>query len=511
MKSIVLIAALASAAGLAGCGGGGAAPAASSESLLVAQPNPNVDASDTAADWTSSRYDVSGSGDNALQTAITEANVGSLAPVWEFNGSVGSYSSVAISDGVVYRTEQGGNTYAISEATGAQIWNFAPPASEGFVPSPAVSGGLVYFPSSTGDFYVVGKQSGQEVFSYPAQSAWGPPITGALQTGQYRGHYHGSPVIEGGTLYIGASNHLEPSECIQGGQVLALDPLSPATLATATLTPNQTNGVGVWSSPVFDASGNMYVATGNSCSVTNAPYGDSMLRMDPKTLSIIWHTAGPVDAHDLDFGSTPVVVDGEVIDGGKDGYVYAYDTSSGQPLWKQSPFPDGVVLNAVATDGKYVAVPYALSTDKSHGGVAVFDLKGDLVWSLVTGIDPNYSKGVLSPPAISQGMLFVGYTKANCTSNCDGLGAFDLATGKNLWWYSTPTPVFGGIVVVSGGVFASEIGNAKLYCFQPNGSSALIARRPVQTYGTHRAPFAYFHDPWLTNVDYDGDNVGSLR
>jgi len=515
VKPAVVITALAAAVVLAGCGGGGSTsptiPAPTAASGISAGSNPNIDAADSAADWTSARYDPSGSGDNTLQTSITEANVGSLAPVWEFNGTVGSYSSVAVSGGVVYRTEQGGNTYAINETTGAQIWNFAPPVAEAFVPSPLVAGGLVYFPSGTGDFYVVGAQSGQSVFSYPAQSGWGPPITGALETGQYRGHYRGSPVIEGGSLFIGASNHLEPAECIQGSQVLALDPLSATTLATATLTPNQTNGVGVWSTPVFDASGDMFVATGNSCSVTDAPYGDSMLRMDPRTLSIIWHTPGPVDAHDWDFGSTPVVVDGEVIDGAKDGYVYAFDASSGQLLWKESPFPNGAVFNGVATDGKYVAVPYALSTDTSHGGIAVFDLQGNVVWSLVTGVDPNYSKGVLSPPAISQGMLFIGYTQANCASNCDGLGAFDLATGKQLWWYPTPTPIFGGIVVVSGGVFASEVGDAKLYCFQPSGAGTQGLRRPIQTYGTHRAPPIYFHDPWLTNRDYEGDNVGSIH
>ncbi len=501
---------------LVACGGGGSSGALSipnaptSTAAPKGQTNPNVDSSDTAGDWTSSRYDPSGSGDNTLQASITEANVGSLAPAWEFNGTVGSYSSVAVSGGVVYRTEQGGNAYAINEATGAQIWNFAPPANEGFVPSPLVAGGLVYFPSDTGDFYVVGAQTGQEVFSYPAQSAWGPLISGPVQSGQYRGHYRGSPVIYGGTLFIGASNHLEPGECMRGAQVLALDPFMPTTLATATLTPNQTEGVGVWSSPVFDASGNMYVATGNSCSVTDAPYGDSMLRMNPGTLSIVWHTPGPMDENNWDFGATPVVVAGEVIDGAKDGYLYAFDTSSGQLLWKQSPFPDGMVFNGIATDGKYVAVPFGLSTDTTHGGIAVLDLQGNVVWSLVTGIDPNYEKGVLSPPAISQGMLFIGYTQPNCTSNCDGLGAFDLATGKRLWWYSTPTPIFGGIVIVSGGVFASEIGDGKLYCFLPSGTGSQTSRRPVQTYGTHRAPFAYFHNPWLTHRDYDGDNVGTL-
>jgi outer membrane protein assembly factor BamB len=504
-------------AALAACGGGSSMPSNALPSSTPGQnqplvySSPNVGTADDAADWTSARYDPSGSGYNALQGAITEANVARLAPVWEFNGTVGAYSSVAVSDGVVYRGEQGGNTYAISEATGQQIWNFTPPTSESFVPSPLVDNGFVYFPSGTGDFYVVGAKTGDEVFAYPPQSAWGPPITGPVATGELRGHYRSSPVLENGTLYIGASNHLEPAECIQGSQVLALNPLAPSTLASLTLTPNGTNGVGVWSTPVFDSSGDMFVATGNSCTSSDAPYGDSMLRLNPTTLSIIWNTPGPIDAHDWDFGATPVVVNNEVIDGAKDGYVYAYDTSDGQLLWKQSPFPNGLILNGVATDGRYVAVPYAISTDTNHGGIAVFDLEGNLVWSLVTGIDPNYTKGVLSPPAISQGMLFVGYTKTNCSSNCDGLGAFDLATGKQLWWYSTPTPIFGGIVVVSGGVFASEIGDAKLYCFQPSASSGSLRRRPVQTYGTHRAPAAYFHDPWLTHRDYDGDNVGSLH
>ena len=129
-----------------------------------------------------------------------------------------------------------------------------------------------------------------------------------------------------GTLFMGASNHQEPGACMQGARSPCADPLTPTTLATATLTPNQTNGVGVWSSPVFDASGDMYVATGNSCSVTDAPYGDSMLRMNRTTLSIVWHTPGPMDENNWDFGATPVVVDGEVIDGAKDGYLYAFDT-----------------------------------------------------------------------------------------------------------------------------------------------------------------------------------------
>lgn len=505
----VLLAAL-----LAGCGGGSssipnaAAPRLVSPSPssgpLTGQSNPNVDPSDDAADWRSSRYDLSGSGDNALQTAITESNVASLAPSWIFNGTVGTLSSVAVSGGVVYRTETGSNVYAVDESTGSQIWKWSPVAGEGFVASPLVAGGLLYLGSVTGDFYVLDQYTGEQAFTYPPQSAWGPLINGT----QLRAHYRGSPVYFNGAVYTGASNHVEPADCMQGGQVLDLDPISPQTNAIATFTPSGTSGVGVWSSPVFDASGDMFVATGNSCSYTDAPYGDSIVRLDPTTLSVDWSSQGPPDAHDLDFGTTPVVVDNEVIDGGKDGYVYAYQASTGQPLWKQSPWPaNGVVLGALATDGRYVVVPYALSTDGQHAGIAVYDVNGDLIWSTVTGVDPSQNKGILSAPAISGGMLFIGYTKASCTSNCDGIGAFDLATGTPLWFYSTPTPIFGGIVVVQGGVFAEEEGNPTLYCFQPQNKGSI--RRPRIIYGT-RGRAGAFHDPWLhAGRSFDGDNAGS--
>jgi outer membrane protein assembly factor BamB len=503
-----LVTALLFGSTLAACGGGGAGsstvPSAGGSSLVPAPPNPNISSSDVAYNWTNPRYDPSGSGDNVLQTAITEQNVATLKPSWVFVGTVGSLSSVAVDNGVVYRTEEGANTYAISESTGAQLWNYVPPNPEGFDASPLVAGGYVYFPSVTGRFLVVNAQSGTGAFSYPTTDAWGPLIGGT----QERAHYRGSPVYYGGTIYSVASNQIEPGECMQGGQLITMDPLSPTLHAVASLTPNGTTGVGVWSSPVFDASGGMYVATGNSCSVTNAPYGDSMLRVNSSTLSIVWNSAGPPDADDLDFGATPVVASNEVIDGAKDGNVYAYDTSSGQQLWKQSAFPNGAIMYGLATDGTYVAVPYEVSSDREHGGIAVFDLHGNLKWSYLTGTDPNYpGKGVMTPPAISQGMLFVGYVQPNCTANCDGLGAFDLATGKPLWFYSTPTPIFGGVVVVQGGVFASEVGDANLYCFLPATGAGSQARI---IHGTHNAGFAYYHNPWVKNVNVAGDNTGPL-
>src|ERR1700677_4984466 len=104
-----LVTALLFGSTLAACGGGGAGsstvPSAGGSSLVPAPPNPNISSSDVAYNWTNPRYDPSGSGDNVLQTAITEQNVATLKPSWVFVGTVGSLSSVAVDNGVVYRTE----------------------------------------------------------------------------------------------------------------------------------------------------------------------------------------------------------------------------------------------------------------------------------------------------------------------------------------------------------------------------------------------------------------------
>ncbi|MGB6987337.1 MAG: PQQ-binding-like beta-propeller repeat protein [Candidatus Aquilonibacter sp.] len=500
---------------LTACGGGGGGSTGGAPPIATPPAPPvsgggaiNVDSGHTAGDWTSQRYDSSGSGDNELQTTITASNVASLAPAWTFTGTVGSESSVAVESGTVYRTEIGGYVYAINEATGLQTWAFSPVTAESFVPSPLFVNGMVYLESTTGRFYVVNAASGTQAFLYPDIPQWGPHYNG-----NPNGHYRGSPIYKNGVIYTGASNVNEPGNCMQGGQVLALDPLSPTVQLVESLTPAGTYGTGVWSQPVFDANGDMFVATGNSCTFNLGPNGDSIVRLNPENLNIVWHSQGPVDAHDYDFGSTPVVINDEIVDAGKDGYVYAYDTQTGQLLWKYGG--TGVVASAaaigpLATDGNYIAVPYTVAGDRQHGAIVVFDTKGNVVWSLLTGTDPNHpGKGVVSAAAISHGMLFIGYTKANCTSSCDGVSAFDLASGKELWRYPLPTPVFGGIAIVNGGLFVSEVDRSKLYCFLPGGKTT-SGVHAAQTYGT-KFTGPYYYSPWIRSQDVEGSNLGTLR
>jgi outer membrane protein assembly factor BamB len=457
-----------------GCGGGGgssvSAPATLAPNASSNASSPNIDPSDAANNWTSSRFDPSGSGYNPAQTTITKSNVATLKPKWIFQGAGGSYSGAIVANGTVYYADNSGTVYALNESTGSEEWQFVTPVPDAFLSTLLYWNGMIYAPTAAAaQFYVLSASSGAELWDYAPQSGWGSPYQGSPL-----GRYKGSPVYWLGSIYEGAGNHWEPYDaCMSGSQLMRFDPNSATTLATANLATNGTTGVGVWSAPVFDADGNMYAATGNTCSFTIGQYGDSMLQLNSSNLGVVWHAQGPVDNHDWDFGATPVVVGNLVVDGGKDGNVYAYNRQTGQLEWEEPNNLLGAVIAPLATDGTHIIVGEGVYGSSTAGEVVCYDLQGNVLWTVATGMDPNWpSHSVASGPVISQGIVYVAFTQANCTSMCDGISALDITTGKQLWRYATATPILGAISIVNGGLFAAEIDEPDLYEFVPTSSSS---------------------------------------
>lgn len=464
---------------VSGCGGSSASlpGSAAGPALMQQQTSPNIDPADTANDWTSSRYDPSGSGYNPAQTTITEANVATLKPKWIFKGAAGSYAGAIIANGTVYYGDNSGTIYALNENTGAEEWQYVTPVNDSFLSSLLYWNGMIYAPTAaTSQFYVLSASTGAQLWDYAPQSGWGPLYNGAPE-----GRYKGSPIYWMGSIYEGASNHWEPYDsCMTGSQLLRLDPNGPTTLATADLATNGTTGVGVWSSPVFDAEGNMYAATGNTCSFTIGKYGDSMLQFNPSNLNVTWNSQGPVDNHDWDFGATPVVVGNLVVDGAKDGNVYAYDRQTGQVVWKQPNNNLGAIIAPPATDGTHIVVGYGYYGSETASQIVCYDLQGNVLWTVPAGIDPNWREhGVVAGPVISQGIVYVAFTLPNCTSMCDGISALDITTGKQLWRYATSVPIYGTISIVNGGLFAAEVDQPALYDFVPASSAGSTATRII--------------------------------
>ena len=441
---------------LSACGGnaGGIAPNPRHSPSGGAIPNyvpPNY----PSADWPQFRRDDQRTGSNAGQVLITKANVATLAPKWIANLPSGMFASPVIFNGSVYAADLGGHVHRLNEATGAIDWTFVKAGSGGFIGTPAYNNGTLYDGTVSGNFYAIDASTGALKFQYP-------PII------QYAG-FESSPVVAGGVVYEGVTNLDESTNrCIAGDQFVGLSPDSPTLLSSLTITPSGTTGASVWASPMIDPQGFVYLATGNTCIGPPIPVADAILKVGPVTMKVDWDQPGPPDSNDLDFGATPVYVDGMVVDGAKDGDVYAFSTASGALVWKTNAgIANGSIIGSPGTDGSHIFVPFVVAG--TGGAIVALNLDGSVAWTLPTVRDEN-NLGVLSAPAASQGMIFVGYTDTGCaTGPCNGISALDANTGQVLWRYRTILSIDAGPAIVDGGLFVGEFDGSSLYRFTPNG------------------------------------------
>jgi hypothetical protein len=159
-------------------------------------------------------------------------------------------------------------------------------------------------------------------------------------------------LLDNGVLYLGFSTNLETGGTLHGW-LLAYDAATLSQRAVWNVTPAKING-GIWqagSGPAADASGNIYVMTGNgnfNANTGGKNFGDSFvkLKLEGTTLTVkdyftpcnqvlLDKACGGAGRCDLDLGSAgPMLVPGPalgsdlLIGGGKDGNIYVVDTSS---------------------------------------------------------------------------------------------------------------------------------------------------------------------------------------
>ena len=407
-----------------------------------------------SAEWPQFRRDDQRTGNNPNQTLITKADVATLAPKWISNSPGGMFATPIVVNGSVYKADLGGHILSVNEANGATAWTLL--ADGGFISTPTYNSGVLYVGTTNGMFYAIDAATGALKFKYPSV---------ILNAG-----FEASPLVAGGAVYEGVTDlDEETNRCIAADQFVAFSPTAPTILNSLTLTPAGSTGASAWASPMLDPQGYAYLATGNTCTGPQTdPAADAILNVGPATMKLNWDRQGPPDSNDLDFGATPVYVDGMVFDGAKNGIIYAYATLTGGLAWKTNAgISNGAVIGSPATDGTHIFVPFYVAP--TGGAIVALNLDGSVAWSVPTESDEN-GFGPLSAPAVSQGMIFVGYTDTGCaTGPCDGISALDANTGQVLWRYKTIHAIYTGPAIVDGGLFAGEYDGSALYCFTPNG------------------------------------------
>jgi polyvinyl alcohol dehydrogenase (cytochrome) len=257
-------------------------------------------------------------------------------------------------------------------------------------------------------------------------------------------------------------------------------------------------GAPVWASPTVDAKrGLVYVVTGDSYTDATTDGDDAIVAVEMKTGKVRWRNqvttndnfivgcSGPVKVAncptptgpDFDFGATPILFKHGnkqvLVAGQKSGSVYGVDPDTGRTLWKTAVgagSPLGGIEWGIGADSKYVFVPNSdigeifneiaaaagapsptpeNAVAGKPGLFALDPFTGKIVWNVPAPIAPchyagdrskDFTKGACvraqsAAPAVMPGVVFSG--------TLDGwLRAYDAATGKILWEFSTTAQTY---------------------------------------------------------------------
>ena len=196
-----------------------------------------------------------------------------------------SFSSPAISNGIVYVGSANNKVVALNESNGDLVWEFT--TGREVFPSPAVANGVVFIGSYDGCIYALDQFNGSLVWSFVA-NPYNNPVSNSL-------------AVADNIVFTGSYT----------GDVYAI---------------NATTGTEVWN---FHTGGLIFsspVVSGDKVFVGS--YDGRMYALNKKTGELAWSyvIAGPVT-------STPAVAHNMILFQSFDGKVYALNQSTGDLIW----------------------------------------------------------------------------------------------------------------------------------------------------------------------------------
>lgn len=195
------------------------------------------------------------------------------------------------------------------------------------------------------------RQNGQETITATTQGSGDGAAGNQLTFNPTTQNQRMALALSQGTIYIGWASFCDTGP--YHGWVMAYDATTLARVGAFAATPNGGEG-GIWQAgagPAFDAAGNLYLSTGNGSFDGVTEFGESVLKLAPRTLRLLdsftpanWSS---LNDSDLDLGSSGVTfLPGQelIVTGGKEGKLYVLDPGN---LGKSAP-GDAQILQAFA-------------------------------------------------------------------------------------------------------------------------------------------------------------------
>jgi polyvinyl alcohol dehydrogenase (cytochrome) len=389
-------------------------------------------------------YDVGSTYWNKGETKISVKSAPSLTKAWEFDTTASVTSTPVIAGGRVYVASA--DLIALDLVTGKEVWRNA---GIGAYSSLSLSDGLLFLHDASGIVHAFDVKDGKERWNHD-QSQDDPGTLGfssAVVTKDY--------VLTGGSALeelVVAANAAK-----YRGFVIALNK-KDGTVAWKKYTVDEpAHGGSLWSTPSADEeSGIVFAATGNNHGPPVTDTSDGFLAMKLKDGSgdLLWKNqifandawmfqnfaGGP----DNDFGANPIVFDtgGKklVAGGNKGGDFWVIDRVKGTVLKTRtlclpgstSLFQGGVFVNGAWDGSELLVACNGPSSVYDAGGapstlLALDPLTLDVVWE-----QPLAGK-VLGFMSVANGVGFVGTDKT--------LHAFDVKDGKTLLDFDTEATI----------------------------------------------------------------------
>ena len=414
-------------------------------------------ASCTDNGWTTFQHDQSHTG-AASCGAISTANVSTLVPGWFFQTSNAVTAEPAVAGNTVYVGDGGGVFHAIDAATGKQTWQFDVTKYDSHSTSYGViTSSATYTDAIAGQPPAVIFGGGGSVFALNAKTGfllWQTDLAPLNKTGP--DEVESSPVVvthgNGTSVVIVGLDTNESTDGVSGGLVALnaetgtpLWSFEPATGHIGGLPTGPGNGCNdVWSSPAVDPTRDLVFITTGNC-----PDGHAAL--DAVTLSggqLAWQFVEPPANHgtDDDFGSSPLLAtlttqNGPVpvvVEGGKSGWIYVLNESSGHIVNSHEVAQPGQTGDALAgAIGGFI------------GSMALAPVNSDQVVFGNSAIPAPFSgEGITSSGVTPDTSLATDPTRAS------SLHAYDITTGKVLWQQPLSAPSYAPVTATGGVVFA---------------------------------------------------------
>lgn len=364
---------------------------------------------------------------------------------------------------LLYAATEHGDLYALDAATGRVVWqrNLGSQVTMTCGDIPDTVYGITDTPfidRTSQSLFVVGGDGrlyALDLATGTTRAGW--PVT--ITSDPTHEHVWSALTFAAGALYVETASYCDFTPYY--GRVVKIDPPTHSVVETWYVTSAPGTGPGGggiwgWGGASVDASGDLYVGTGNATTtLENYGYAERVVRLSD-ALEVRASNYPGLAGLDVDFGSTPVPYQApgcpeQLVVENKSGVVFVYDRDAiANGPAQQIAIADyaltsplvGVPAYDATTRMVWVSNPADLTGGEYRHGLLAFSVGTDcqlhLAWQQALGVNG----AVASPPTVTNGVVYYGDGPGN------ELLALSAASGAVLWRSGT---------TIEGGIYAPPI------------------------------------------------------